>query len=169
MRNASGGSPIFQAELRPHRSLGRRGFFILIGLVAAVNLTAGAAFWIAGAWPVFGFCGLEVLLLWLAFRYSYAQGRAREYLILAEDRLTVRRISARGQETAVSLQPYWVRLECAGEDEGHALTLWSHGRGTRIGAFLSPEERLRLAEALNEALWRWRQPSGGGLREVETA
>ncbi len=161
--------PFFQAELRPHRSLGRRGYFIVIGLVAVVNLSAGAAFWLAGAWPVFGFAGLEVLLLWLAFRYSYAQGRAREYVTLADDSLIVRRISARGQETAISLQPYWVRVECAGEDEGHALTLWSHGRAIRIGVFLSPEERLRLADALQDALWRWRQPPGGGLREVETA
>lgn len=160
--------PFFQAELRPHRSLGRRGFFILIGIVAMVNLTAGAAFWLAGAWPVFGFCGLEVLLLWLAFRYSYAQGRAREYVVLADDCLTVRRITARGRESIITLQPYWVRVECGDEDAGHDLTLWSHGRGTRIGTFLSPGERLRLAEALSEALWRWRQPPGGGLREVET-
>ncbi len=161
--------PFFQAELRPHRSLGRRGFFILIGCVALINFGAGIAFWLAGAWPVLGFCGLEVLLLWLAFRYSYAQARAREFVILDGASLTIRRISARGLQKQWQLQPYWVRVECDDEPDSHRLTLWSHGRGFNLGQFLSPAERLELAEALRDALWRWRQPPGAGLRSLDIA
>ena len=98
-------TPVFAAELRPHRSLGRRGFAILIGAVALMNFGAGAAFWIAGAWPVMGFCGLEVLLLWLAFRYNYAQARAREYVVLDEASLTIRQVSAAGRQRQWQMQP----------------------------------------------------------------
>ncbi len=161
--------PVFAAELKPHRSLGRRGFVILIAFVALVNFAAGMAFFLAGAWPVLGFCGLEVLLLWLAFRFSYAQARAREYVLLDRSSLTIRRVSATGQQQQWQLQPYWVRVECDAEPDSHALTLWSHGRGVSLGRFLSPPERLELAEALREALWRWRQPVGAGLRPLDLA
>jgi uncharacterized membrane protein len=167
--DTSAPSPIFQAELKPHRSLGRRGFFLLILGVALVNFAAGLAFWIAGAWPVMGFCGLEVLLLWLAFRFSYAQARAREYVILDRSSLTIRRISARGQQQQWQLQPYWVRVECDDEPDSHRVMLWSHGKGLSVGSFLSPGERLELAESLREALWRWRQPPGAGLRPLDIA
>lgn len=162
-------APVFEAELRPHRSLGPRGFLILMLLVGAVNFGAGTAFWIAGAWPVFGFCGLEVLLLWLAFRFNYRQARAREFILLDRDTLTVCRRDASGQEKVWRLQPYWLRIECAAEDEEARLRLWSHGRALSLGEFLSPGERRLLADALRNALWRWRQPPGAGLRPVEQA
>ncbi|WP_298723553.1 DUF2244 domain-containing protein [uncultured Ferrovibrio sp.] len=158
--------PVFAAELRPHRSLGARGFLILMLAVGAVNFTAGIAFWIAGAWPVFGFCGLEVLLLWLAFRASYRQSRAREYIQLDQDSLTVCRRDAKGAERVWRLQPYWLRVECADDDEQARLKIWSHGRALSLGEFLSPDERRSLADALREALWRWRQPEGAGLRPI---
>ena len=39
----------FDAVILPHRSLSMRGFSILIGVVAAVNFTAGAWFMAKGA------------------------------------------------------------------------------------------------------------------------
>jgi uncharacterized membrane protein len=40
------------------------------------------------------------------------------------------------------------------------LTLRSHGRGLVIGAFLAPEERLDLANALRDALSQLRRGTG---------
>lgn len=161
---------VFEAELRPHRSLGPRGFLLLMGLVIAVNFAAGMAFLLLGAWPVLAFCGLDVLLVWLAFRYSYRQARAREYLRLDAGGLTIRRTDMRGRESVIRLQPYWLRVDCAEEDETARIRLCSHGRATAVGDFLGPPERRELAEALREALWRWRQPGGNaGLRPVADA
>lgn len=151
-------SPLFEAELKPHRSLPPRGFLILMVLFGAVNFAAGTAFWLLGAWPVFGFFGLDVLLLWFAFRYNYAQGRAREFIRLDDDCLTICRRDAKGREQVSRLQPYWLRVECREDDESAALSLCSHGRRTRVGVFLSPHERRLLAEALREALARLRDP-----------
>lgn len=161
-------APVFEIELRPYRSLGPRGFIILMVVFGLVNFAAGIAFWAIGAWPVFGFCGLDVLLLWLAFRYSYAQARAREIIRLDQDALEVRRIDARGNEKAWRLQPYWLRVECDAEDDSAPLRLWSHGRSLTLGAFLSPDERRVLADALREALVRWRIPPGAGLRPLDS-
>src|SRR5215470_12384369 len=72
----------FDAILRPHRSLGPTGFLILMSLVATVGFAAGVTFLLIGAWPVFGFCGLEVVLLYVCFRLNYRGGRCFERIRL---------------------------------------------------------------------------------------
>jgi uncharacterized membrane protein len=60
-------APVFEALLTPHRSLGRRGFALLMILFTGLCMFDGFIFLMAGAWPILGFCGLEVLLLFGAF------------------------------------------------------------------------------------------------------
>lgn len=165
----AGRPAFFDIELKPYRSLGPRGFAILIGFVALGNLGAGLAFWLLGAWPVFAFCGLDVLLVYLAFKYSYRQQRAREFIRLDDTALEIRRVDISGREKVWRLQPYWLRVEYDAEDDSAQLRLWSHGRALTLGAFLSPGERRHLAEGLREALWRWKQPAGAGLRPIADA
>jgi uncharacterized membrane protein len=69
---------IFSATLTPHRSLGRIGFLILMALFGLVSFITGMLFLVLGAWPVFGFCGLDVLLLYWAFRLNYRHAEAYE-------------------------------------------------------------------------------------------
>lgn len=160
--------PVFEVMLKPHRSLGPRGFIILMVFVVLVNFAAGMAFWLFGAWPVFMFCGADIVLVWLAFKYSYRQARAREYIRLEREALVVRRVDLYGREKIWQLQPYWLRVECEENDDSARLRIWSHGRALTLGAFLSPHERRVLAIALREALWRWRQPPDAGIRDLET-
>ena len=61
----------FQLVLRPNVSLSRDGFIILMVVFAAICLVAGGFFLAIGAWPVFGFFGLDILFLYLAFRINY--------------------------------------------------------------------------------------------------
>jgi uncharacterized membrane protein len=55
--------PIFAAHLEPYRSLGPRGFAAVMTFVTFVSFTAGYVFYRIGAWPVMGFCGLDVLIV----------------------------------------------------------------------------------------------------------
>ena len=64
---------IFSATLTPHRSLGRVGFLVLMLLFGGVSFVTGMLFLVIGAWPVLGFFGLDVLLLYWAFRLNYWQ------------------------------------------------------------------------------------------------
>ncbi len=147
------GPVLFDAELRPHRSLSVKGFRVLMAAVIGVNVIAGGAVFVAGAWPVIGFMGVDVLLIYAAFRASYRAARRREKLRLTADWLTIQRIDPTGRGETETLRPYWLRVEL---EEPAApstpLTLWSHGRGTQVGSFLPPAERERLAGALRAAL-----------------
>jgi uncharacterized membrane protein len=154
---------LFAATLTPHRSLPPRGFAWLMGGLAALGFCTGIGFVAAGAWPVMPFFGVDVALLYLAFRCNYRRGRAMETIQLTERRLDVERVSHRGERERWRFQPFWVRviLEERDDGRGRRLLLASHGNSLALGAFLSVPERQDLADSLKAALRRWRD----GLRD----
>lgn len=148
----------FEAELRPHRSLSPLGFRLLMAAVAAPCLVAGLIFLSVGAWPVFGFLGLDVALLYLAFRLNYRSGRLVETVSLSGDELIVTRRFPDGRLREWRFAPYWVRVTLESPHRHDSrLALSSHGRHVVLGAFLTAEERLEFASALRDALARWRE------------
>ena len=143
----------FRAVLHPHRSLGPHGFLLLMLGVGAVSFITGVAFLVIGAWPVMGFFGLDVALIYIAFRLNYRSGRQYELIELTPELLKVTRVQPSGASSALELNPYWaqVRLE-QGKDGRTDLRLASHGRQWAIGRFLTDDERRELAGVLSGAL-----------------
>jgi uncharacterized membrane protein len=143
----------FQATLRPNRSLSPQGFFWLMAVLWAISLTVGITFLLNGAWPVFGFFGLDVLLVYIAFKVNYRSGRLYETLRLTDADFEVKRVDPYGRTHEWHFQPYWLRVDMDDPPEHDSrLTVSSHGRSLVIGAFLTPNERLEVAEALRHAL-----------------
>jgi uncharacterized membrane protein len=145
----------FDAVLYPNRSLGRFGFHLLMAAIVLVSGALGAAFVLAGAWPVTGFLGLDVLLLYLAFRWNYRQGRRVEFIRLDGGELAVRQVEPSGRRREWRFDAQWVRVTI--DDTSDQLILSSHGRALAVGGFLSPEERLALGKELRAALAAHRQ------------
>ena len=148
----------FDAVLRPNRSLGGRGFVALMIGLAALSFIGGIVFISVGAWPVFGLLGLDVLLIYAAFRASYRSGRLVESVRLTDEALEVRRVDAYGRGAAWRVPPLWAKVEVDNPGEHDCrVTVRSHGQSVVVGAFLSPPERKELAEALRSALARLRR------------
>jgi uncharacterized membrane protein len=148
---------VFEAVLYPNRPLGRAGFILLMLGVSSVSVVLGVAFAVVGAWPVAGFLGLDVVLLYLAFRAAQRRGQRREHIRLDDSGLRVRRIEADGAATDWRFEPYWVRVELEDPPQRHSLLiLASHELKLHIGVFLTLEERLELARALRSALHHYR-------------
>ena len=151
------GGVFYERVLMPHRSLPPRAFQLLMLFLGLVSLGASLAFMVAGAWPVCGFFGLDVALLYVAFRISYRSARQHEMLRLADDQFTVERVSIRGERRVWRFQPFWLRVVLEERnDESNRLSIASHGRSLVIGDFLSPPSRRELAGSLRGALVRWR-------------
>jgi uncharacterized membrane protein len=143
----------FDAILMPHRSLPPKGFAIVMAVLALISIVVGTAFLMIGAWPVLGFFGLDVAIVYLAFRLNYRSGRLRETVTLTDSSLDVRRIQPSGDEKTWSFEPTWVRVMLEGVDTRRAkLVLRSRDLALQIGAFLPPFERKDLAQALERAL-----------------
>ena len=145
---------IFSAVLTPHRSLSRGGFIVLMLVLGGISMATGIVFLLAGAWPVFGFCGLDVLLVYLAFKVSYRSARAYEQVTVTPSELTVRKVSHHGRISEWTLNPLWVRLDRVVHAEFgiERLFLVSHGRRLAIAGFLGPDEKASFALALSAAL-----------------
>jgi uncharacterized membrane protein len=146
--------PIFTAVLTPHRSLSQNGFVIVMAVLALASFAAGVAFLLMGAWPVFGFFGLDVLLIYWAFRVNFARAAAREEITLTPYELRVKRVSHRGHAMEWTLNPLWVQLEQEEHEEFgiEHLYLASRGRRLAVGNFLGADEKASFAKALRLAL-----------------
>ena len=158
----------FERVLLPHRSLPSRGFHLLMLILGLISLAVGIRFVSIGAWPVMGFFGLDVLLVYVAFRLNYRSARRSETIRLAGDAFTVERVDVRGQRRMWRFQPFWLRviLEEQG-DEWNRLLVASHGRSLVIGDIVTPAIRRELAASIREALKRWRDalnPAGATTR-----
>ena len=144
---------VFRAVLYPHRSLSPRGFLILMSVIGAISFTAGLVFWWMGAWPVFGFFGLDVLLVYLAFRANYRTARAFEWIELDRKSLKLTRCDPKGRKVSFGFNPYWVRVLLSEDRNGQAnLALTSHGKTIEFGRFLNDEERREFASILQDRL-----------------
>ena len=145
---------LFSALLTPHRSLHRTGFLVLMAFLSVVSFGAGLAFLLMGAWPVFGFFGLDVLAIYWAFRVNFRRATATEEISVTPFELRVRRVSHRGQVAEWVLNPLWVRIEqkIHAEFGIEKLYLVSRGRRVSVANFLGPDEKASFAKALTAAL-----------------
>jgi uncharacterized membrane protein len=151
----------FRAVLTPYRSLGTTGFLILMVALSSISFVAGLVFYLVGAWPVMGFFGLDVALIYLAFKLNYRSGRLYETVELTRDRLTWTRVHPSGRREQFDCNPYWARVSLREWPDGRTdLRLASEGRQLTFGRFLTDGERRDLASALRGALLAAR----GGVR-----
>jgi uncharacterized membrane protein len=137
----------------PHRSLGPKGFMVLMGAVCLVSFGTGLLFYMIGAWPVMGFMGLDVALLYTAFTLNFRALRLYETVDLKPDELTVTRVGPSGRSQVWSFNPYWVRLSLEPRiGRSTQLSLASHGHRLVFASFLTDTEREDFALALSAAL-----------------
>jgi uncharacterized membrane protein len=150
---------LFEAVITPHRSLSRRGRNTLVGALIGLNVLVSTGMWWVGAWPVAGFSGIEIGLAVLLLRLNTRAARACELLLLSAERLAVIRIDRHGRRQEHTLDPSWlnVRLE---ERPGRVPRLLVGSRNVyqEVAAQLGEEQKRDLAQALKDALHRWRNP-----------
>ncbi len=152
MKDAS--EPIFSALLTPHRSLGSKGFAFLMGFLILFWLVLGGAFLSMGAWPIFGFIGLDVLAIYFAFRWNYRAAQAREEVLVSRVALDIRKVAPSGRAEEHHFNPFWARFQVARHEEMGITDMAVEGEGRRvpIGAFLNPDDRESFATAFGRAL-----------------
>ena len=150
MQDEPGG---FRAVLTPHRSLGPTGFVVLMVALAGISFATGIAFLLIGAWPVLGFFGLDVALVYVAFKLNYRSGRLYETVELTPAKLTWTRVHPSGRREQFDCNPYWARVNLREWPDGRTdLRLIAQGKELVFGRFLTDDERRQFASALRGAL-----------------
>jgi uncharacterized membrane protein len=146
--------PIFHARLTPYRSLGRRGFHILMAVLIFCWMMTGLVFLSMGAWPIFGFFGLDVLLIYLAFQWNYHSAQAHEEVKLSPHSLAIRKVAASGRTSEHGFNPLWTKFNVKRHDfiGVTAMSVEGHGKYVTLGSFLNPDDRESFAKAFASAL-----------------
>lgn len=141
------------AVLEPPRSLSPRGFNRIMLALGAFSFVVGLTFLVKGAWPVTGFLGLEILLLWLVFRISFRKQCARTYVRVTADDVLVRKVDGWGRERRARLAAGFARVEFDRTADGpNALRVAASSLTYPLGEYLTPQERESFARRLSEAL-----------------
>lgn len=155
MSDADPADPVlFATRLRPHRSLTERQFHALLMSVAGVSFVATLPFVIMGAWPVAGFMGLDVLLVYVAFKSNFRAARAYEDVEVTTIELKLAKVSPKGLRAEWRFNPSWVRLERQDHVEFGTQRLDLVARADRIevASFLGPDAKGQFADDLGRAL-----------------
>ena len=153
--------PRQRLELWPHRSLSPKGFKIFMMVLAGLMLTMGLGFFLVGAWPVIGFMGAEIAVLYIVFKLNYRAARQREHLMATKETFRIERISVDGEKTVAELPTPWLQAKLVPDvkpdDDLESRTtpkliVSSHGKSTEIGAFLHVAEKRELLPEVDAML-----------------
>jgi uncharacterized membrane protein len=150
---------LLSVRLKPHRSLTRRNFRLLMLFFASASFFSALPFMVLGAWPIVGFVGMNIVIFYIAFRVNFRAARAYEDLEVTFFELLLAKVSAKGQRSEWRFNPSFVRLEQDRHEEfgTQRLALMSRGQSVEIAAFLGPAEKAELAASLSQALMKARQ------------
>jgi uncharacterized membrane protein len=145
---------VFSARIHPQRSLTPRGVSFVLISVAVVSFAVSLPFVILGAWPIAGFFGLDVLLLWWAFRIQANEANAYEEIVVTRPAMMIRDVSAKGRVREAQFNPYWVRLKRDAHAEWgvERLSLQEGRRSLEIARYLGRGEKADFARALEHGL-----------------
>tara|TARA_B100000900_G_scaffold372815_1_gene352985 strand:+ start:64 stop:528 length:465 start_codon:yes stop_codon:yes gene_type:complete len=137
----------------PYRSLSKKGFRNLMIIVSLIFFSVGVFFWYIGAWPVFGFLGLDVFLLYYAFRINYKSGEIFETIKLIKQNLLITRNFPSGKKQTWNLEPYWTKVEILNPARHqHNLIIKSKNKVVSLGSFLNYNDKKILLRKIESAL-----------------
>ena len=145
---------VFHARLTPYRSLGESGFKLLMGFIGVVCFGVGIVFFALGLWPVLGFMGLDVVLIYWAFKSNYRSAKAYEDVAVSRQYVLLSKVSPRGKKTDHRFPQFGTRFEVERHEEIGItkMLLANRKREIEFGYFLNPADRESFAMAFSGAM-----------------
>jgi uncharacterized membrane protein len=151
------------AEIRPNRSLTRKGFIILISLLTAINCITAVVFVQIGAAFVPVFLGMDLLAVIVAFIASFrAAERVERVQITAAEVRVIREWRRQAETVWISPTDLTRMTVVERDDDDELVQLRLADRRVTVARALSPKERADFARALDRALWRARRARMAG-------
>jgi len=147
------------AEIKPNRSLSRRGFVILISVITAANVASAIVFVSLGAHLIPVFLGLDLMAVVIAFLASFRSGRVVERVQVSAAAVKVTYEAGREVRLVWDSPTAFTRVSTDRDEENRCLVLRLalSGKERAVAAALSPGERGEFAKALEQAIWRARR------------
>jgi uncharacterized membrane protein len=137
---------------RRNNSLSSTGRAVVLGSLVFISLAISLGFAFHGAWLILPFAGVEMAVLFVAFRHIARHAADYESIAIKGDRVLVERWET-GTVRRFELNRYWAQVVLNRERPGRTtLALRSHGRQVEFGYHLTEEQREAAAHTLREQL-----------------
>jgi uncharacterized membrane protein len=150
MNVAGGEAAQYVYTARRNNSLSTSGRQLVFSFILAVSLGIGVGFFLLfGAWPILPFAGLEMAVLYWAFRYMDRHAADFERITISGGSVEIE-VQEGPQVTRCELNRHWAKLVC---DAGRGrLALRVHGREIEVGRHLCEDRRQEMARELAREL-----------------
>jgi uncharacterized membrane protein len=144
---------LVKLRLEPSKSLRPEGANLVLVILGGFGLVISGSFMVFGAWPVFGFMALDVLLICIAFQAQYRRSNRGQEITISNDKIEIKYFKGGVCVKTILLNKYWAKLEqfnCF--NRRSKLMFSSHGKFSEIGEFLSLKEKQKLVADLKPLL-----------------
>ena len=140
---------IIKLRLEHSKSLRPEGANLVLVIFGGFGLVISGSFMVFGAWPVFGFMALDVLLIYIAFQAQYRRSDRGQEITISNDKIEIKYFIKGVCVKTILLNKYWAKLEqfnCFNRQS--KLMFSSHGKFSEIGEFLSLKDKQKLVADL---------------------
>src|SRR5690349_22923650 len=119
-RVAGGEAADYVYTARRNNSLSSSGRRLVFAFILTVSFGIAAAFSVGcGAWPILPFCGIEMVVLYVAFRYVDRHSADYERITIRGDSVAVE-VREGARLAHFELNRYWAQVVCEQEEIGRA-------------------------------------------------
>ena len=144
---------LIKLRLEPSKSLRPEGANLILVILGGFGLVISGSFMVFGAWPVFGFMALDVLLIYTAFQAQYRRSNRGQEITISNDKIEIKYFKAGTCIKTILFNRYWAKLEHLNTFNRHSKLMFSsHGKFSEIGEFLSFKEKQKLVADLKPLL-----------------
>ena len=138
---------IFYKRLSPQNSLTSAGAKILLLGFSGCGLFISVGFILSGAWPVFGFMVVDIVLLCFALRLIFKKASFAQEITITNQSIKVKFFNGKTCWKTVSFNPYWTMVDFSiFRNQKSILVFRSRGQFMEIAEFMGLKDKRRLAE-----------------------
>ena len=139
----------FEILLKPNSSLTGAARVLFLGSIFFICSVIGIGFFLVGGTMILPFAGLEIILVYLAFRLSFNWSNQKQIIILSKEHVEVRVDGLKEFFTWKEFRSFATFNVTKDDSRDEDLSFRSKGKEIYIGDFLNQEDKQRLKEEVS--------------------
>jgi len=139
----------FEILLKPNSSLTGSTRIFFLGSIFFICSIIGVGFFLAGGIMILPFAGLEIILVYLAFRLSFNWSNQKQIIILSKDHIEVRVDGLKEFFTWKEFRSFATFNVKKNNNEDYDLSFRSKGKELIVGSFLNEDDKSILRDEIS--------------------
>ena len=139
----------FEILLKPNSSLTGATRVLFLGSIFFICIVIGIGFFLAGGIMILPFAGLEIVLVYLAFKVSFNWSNQKQVIILSKEHVEVRVDGLKEFFTWKEFRSFATFNISKDQSMEDKISFRSKGKEIYVGNFLNKEDKEKLKEEVS--------------------